>query len=210
MTTFELVKNLCEIDGVSGNEEHVREYIESLVKDHCECRTDARGNLICFKKGNNNAYAIGKVSPGQMIGKAEEYSALPDKQLKKRVMKELKGGDALLAVPVVVTTENMTFEAIVRDDSNLFIHPHDGTLLRLYVNGKQLKELDSTSGVEPKWISDREARTLMFDQRLRKWDIPLGKMFKKGEKVLVTIECFSRGNTRGDKVLLTYSTKEGK
>lgn len=51
MTTFELVKNLCEIDGVSGNEEQVRAYIESLVKDHCECRTDARGNLICFKKG---------------------------------------------------------------------------------------------------------------------------------------------------------------
>ena len=51
MTTFELVKSLCDIDGVSGNEEQVREYIESLVKDHCECRTDARGNLICFKKG---------------------------------------------------------------------------------------------------------------------------------------------------------------
>ena len=125
-------------------------------------------------------------------------------------MKELEGGDALLAVPVEVTGENMIFEAIVRDDSNLFIHPHDGTLLCLSVNGKQLKELDSTSGVEPKWITDKEARALMFDQRLRKWTIPLGKMFKKGEKVLVNIECFSRGNTRGDKVLLTYSTKEGK
>jgi hypothetical protein len=167
-------------------------------------------SVICFKKGNNNAYAVSKVSPGQMIGDVREYSALPDKQLKKRVMKELEGGDALLAVPVAVTGENMIFEAIVRDDSNLFIHPHDGTLLLLSVNGKQLKELDSTSGVEPKWITDKEARALMFDQRLRKWTIPLGKMFKKGEKVLVNIECFSRGNTRGDKVLLTYSTKEGK
>ena len=167
-------------------------------------------SVICFKKGDSNAYAVWKVSPGQMEGETREYSTLPDKQLKKRSMKELHGGNALVAVPVTVTGEDMVFEAIVRDDSNLFIHPHDGTLLRLYVNGKQLKELDSTGGVEPKWIGDREARTLMFDQRLRKWSIPLGKMFKKGEKVLVNIECFSRANTRGDKVLLTYSTKEGK
>lgn len=51
MTTVELVKNLCELDGVSGAEDQVRDYIESLVKDHCQCSVDARGNLICFKKG---------------------------------------------------------------------------------------------------------------------------------------------------------------
>ncbi|MBQ8599118.1 MAG: M42 family peptidase [Oscillospiraceae bacterium] len=51
MTTFELVKNLCEIDGVSGAEDKVRDYIEAQVKDYCDCRVDARGNLICFKKG---------------------------------------------------------------------------------------------------------------------------------------------------------------
>ena len=51
MTTFELVKNLCELDGISGAEEKVREFIEEQVKDFCECKVDARGNLICFKKG---------------------------------------------------------------------------------------------------------------------------------------------------------------
>lgn len=51
MTTFELLKDLCQIDGVSGAEDLVREYIEAQVKDYCDCRVDARGNLICFKKG---------------------------------------------------------------------------------------------------------------------------------------------------------------
>jgi len=51
MTTFELVKNLCDIDGISGAEDKVREYIIEQIKDHCEYRVDARGNLICFKKG---------------------------------------------------------------------------------------------------------------------------------------------------------------
>ena len=165
--------------------------------------------VIGFKKGDNKAYAFDKVSPGQMVGKAKEYSSLPVKQLKKRVMKELHGGNAALAIPVVINSENTVFEAIVRDDSDLFIHPHDGTILTLYANGRKLKTLDSTGGIEPKWIGDKEARKMMFDQKLRRWSIPLGKMFKKGDKVLVNIDCSSRGNFRGDKVLLTYNIKEG-
>ncbi len=53
MTTFELVKNLCDIDGVSGAEDRVREYIISQIEGHCDYRVDCRGNLICFKKGKN-------------------------------------------------------------------------------------------------------------------------------------------------------------
>ena len=36
-------------------EDKVREFIEEQVKDFCECRVDARGNLICFKKGKKTA-----------------------------------------------------------------------------------------------------------------------------------------------------------
>lgn len=54
MTTFELVKALCDLDGVSGAEEKVRDYIEAQVKDHCDCHVDNRGNLICFKKGKQS------------------------------------------------------------------------------------------------------------------------------------------------------------
>ena len=164
--------------------------------------------IIGFKKVDSKAFAFSNVSSGQMCGDAVEYTALPVKKLKKREMKVLNDGNITLAIPVRISSENTVFEAIVRDNSDLFIHPHDGTVTRLTVNGRKLKEIDSTSGVEPKWIGDREARKLMFDQRPRKWTIPLGKMFKQGEYILVNIECSSRNNTRGDQVLVTYEIKE--
>ena len=47
----ELLKELCLINGISGDENLVREYIIEKVKDFCEYRVDNLGNLICFKKG---------------------------------------------------------------------------------------------------------------------------------------------------------------
>ncbi len=47
----ELLKKLCLINGVSGDETDVRNFIISQIKDYCEYRTDNLGNLICFKKG---------------------------------------------------------------------------------------------------------------------------------------------------------------
>lgn len=47
----ELLRELCLIDGVSGDENDVREAIIEKVKDVCEYRIDPLGSLICFKKG---------------------------------------------------------------------------------------------------------------------------------------------------------------
>lgn len=47
----ELLKELCLINGVSGDENAVREYIIEKIKDICEYRTDNLGNLICLRKG---------------------------------------------------------------------------------------------------------------------------------------------------------------
>lgn len=47
----DMLKELCLINGVSGDESAVREYIIGKVKDLCEYRVDNLGNLICFKKG---------------------------------------------------------------------------------------------------------------------------------------------------------------
>jgi len=47
----ELLKELCLINGISGDENLVREYIIEKVKDFCEYKADNLGNLICFKKG---------------------------------------------------------------------------------------------------------------------------------------------------------------
>ena len=51
---LEYLKELCALDGVSGWEDAVREYITEKVKPHAEeISTDALGNLIVFKKGRN-------------------------------------------------------------------------------------------------------------------------------------------------------------
>lgn len=47
------LRNLCLIDGISGDEGKVREYIISRIKDKCEYSVDLMGNLLVFKKGKN-------------------------------------------------------------------------------------------------------------------------------------------------------------
>lgn len=46
-----LLKELCAIDGVSGCEGKVVQWIKSHLPADCTAYTDARGNLICEKKG---------------------------------------------------------------------------------------------------------------------------------------------------------------
>ncbi len=49
---IELLKDLCRLGGVSGNEDQVRDYIRSQAQPWASSiRTDALGNLIVFKKG---------------------------------------------------------------------------------------------------------------------------------------------------------------
>ncbi|MBR5473540.1 MAG: M42 family peptidase [Clostridia bacterium] len=50
---LELLKNLCLIDGASGDEGAVRDFVISQIKDCCEYKVDNLGNIIAFKKGKN-------------------------------------------------------------------------------------------------------------------------------------------------------------
>lgn len=47
----ELLKELCCLDGVSGNESAVVNYIIEKIKGYCDYRIDPLGNIIAFKKG---------------------------------------------------------------------------------------------------------------------------------------------------------------
>ena len=51
----ELLKQLCMLDGTSGDEGAVREFVISQIKDYCEYSVDNLGNIIAFKKGKNAA-----------------------------------------------------------------------------------------------------------------------------------------------------------
>ena len=50
-----LLSALCSIPAVSGNEEKIRKFIISEIKDYAEYEIDKNGNLICFKHGKNRA-----------------------------------------------------------------------------------------------------------------------------------------------------------
>lgn len=52
---IETLKILCELNGISGDEQQVREYICSRIEGQAEYKIDALGNVIVFKKGRKHA-----------------------------------------------------------------------------------------------------------------------------------------------------------
>ncbi|MBR4891141.1 MAG: M42 family peptidase, partial [Clostridia bacterium] len=48
---FELLKTLCMLNGTSGDEKSVRDFIISRLPDDCDYIVDPLGNLIVNKKG---------------------------------------------------------------------------------------------------------------------------------------------------------------
>ncbi len=53
---LELLKELCDLDGVSGFEDTVREYIAGRIAPYAsDVTTDSIGNLIAYKKGRKRA-----------------------------------------------------------------------------------------------------------------------------------------------------------
>ena len=47
-----VLKTLCDLNGTSGNEAAVRDYILEQIQPYCTtCTVDAMGSVIAFKKG---------------------------------------------------------------------------------------------------------------------------------------------------------------
>ena len=51
----ELLEKLCQINGTSGDEGKVRDYIISQIKGYCEYTVDPLGSIIAYKKGANRS-----------------------------------------------------------------------------------------------------------------------------------------------------------
>ena len=47
-----MLKELCLLNGTSGREAFVRDFIINQIKDYCEYSVDALGSIIAFKKGS--------------------------------------------------------------------------------------------------------------------------------------------------------------
>ncbi len=52
---LETLKTLCEMNGTSGREENIREYILERIEGKCKIKVDAMGNIIAFKEGKKRA-----------------------------------------------------------------------------------------------------------------------------------------------------------
>ncbi len=52
---LDMTKELCALNGISGRENSVRDYIIEKIKGYAEYSVDSLGNLIVFKKGKNPA-----------------------------------------------------------------------------------------------------------------------------------------------------------
>lgn len=48
---FDTLRDLCLLNGISGDEDKVRDYIISKISDKCEFTIDDLGNIIALKKG---------------------------------------------------------------------------------------------------------------------------------------------------------------
>ena len=50
-----MLKDLCILNGTSGDEKPVRQYIINEIKDYCEYEIDSLGSIIAYKKGKKTA-----------------------------------------------------------------------------------------------------------------------------------------------------------
>lgn len=53
--TIELLEKLCRLNGTSGDENKVRDFILAEISGLCDCRVDPLGNIIAEKKGASAA-----------------------------------------------------------------------------------------------------------------------------------------------------------
>ena len=49
------LERLCQLNGAPGNEDNIRQYILKELQGVAECKIDAMGNIIAYKKGKNAA-----------------------------------------------------------------------------------------------------------------------------------------------------------
>lgn len=52
---FEILQDLCALDGISGREQKVHDYILKKLDGYCEVQEDALGNIMVFKRGEKRA-----------------------------------------------------------------------------------------------------------------------------------------------------------
>ena len=99
---IDLLKQLCRQNGVSGDEDAVRDFLREQAEPHADSiRTDALGNLIVFKKGRR--------SDGPKLLLADEPIASLDPESARIVMETLHDINQNDGITVVVTLHQVDY-----------------------------------------------------------------------------------------------------
>ena len=142
---------------------------------------------------------------GQMGVPAKPLTAFPMKKTSGKDCYELSGGHKILILSGEVVKPEQQLEFRIQDKSSLLVHPHDGQVFRLRVNGNLIQQYDTTRGTEPKWGGSMAARRTRFDLKPRTWNLPLKEY--AGKPVLITLEIDPRKHIMGDKSLIEVKLK---
>ncbi|MGJ8454120.1 M42 family metallopeptidase [Pseudothermotoga sp. U03pept] len=136
------LKELTELDGVSGNERLVREFISEKIKDKVDdMKTDVLGNLIAFKKGTKGKRKIVLAAHmdevGFMITNIEDDGTLSFAPV---------GGVETQVMPGKVVRVNgkifgaIGYKAIHLQEKDQILKPPSIDQLRIYIGAKSKEE----------------------------------------------------------------------
>lgn len=155
------LKELTELDGVSGNEQQVRDFIYQRIKDKVDdVKVDVLGNLIAYKKGTKGRRKIVLAAHmdevGFMVTNIEEDGTLafsPVGGVETQVMpgKVVRINDKVMGV--------IGYKAIHIQEKENLLKPLSIEQLRIYIGAKSKEE-----ALKQVKIGDYAAFTTTFDQ----------------------------------------------
>jgi hypothetical protein len=141
--------------------------------------------------GFGNQAMTKTISAGRMINKGSSLLTKPQNISKGQKLYYLKGKsiyvDYLIKVPNANSSLKVYFQNLAPDSR----HGCDASLVRLLINGKEIKSFDARSKNptgKPKYL---------FDTKLHSWQIPLAKY--AGKTILVTLVSDWKENSNWDK-----------
>lgn len=145
-----MLKELCNLNGTSGDEGAVRDYIINEIKDFCEYSMDNLGSIVAFKKGNKRpskkvmlcahmdevGFIITDIDDNGYLSFSAvggiDSKVIPDRVVKINGIKGVIGlkpihllsGDELKSAPTVKSMK-IDIGAKSKEDALKYVHPGD-------------------------------------------------------------------------------------
>ncbi len=196
------LKELTELDGVSGNEHQVREFIYQKIKDKVdEIKVDVLGNLIAYKKGTKGRRKIVLAAHmdevGFMVTNIEDDGTLAFAPV---------GGVETQVMPGKIVRINgkvlgaIGYKAIHVQDKEQILKPPSMEQLRIYIGAKSKDE--ASKQVK---LGDYVAFTTSYEQENGR---AIGKAFDDRAGCSVLIDLVEKNDRYEDDVYFAFVVQE--